>query len=209
MSHHFDNLKPAYDANNRSMNNSFRGDFSPVKSQNRSQNRTMSHIQQTDQQNSEHYSIDILKPDAVKAIIREEIVNKGYDTIDFAQFLAKFQRGSIHINYFLRTFPFPLFFLICIEKGPSDDRWTLVKLLEVLSEYFLNIDCLRRLFLSRHPTLPYHFPMTSPLLLQLSFQLVAIQENLLCIIFLIILMTPELIIILTLSMMKEKEDVEL
>jgi len=78
----------------------------------------MSHIQQTDQQNSEHYSIDILKPDAVKAIIREEIVNKGYDTIDFAQFLAKFQRGSIRSNYFLINFLFPSFFSYVYRKGP-------------------------------------------------------------------------------------------
>lgn len=110
----FDFIKASQDNANRSMmTKSFRSDFSPTKSAGRSQNRTMSNIQQNDQQNSEHYSIDVLKPDAVKAIIREEIVNKGYDTIDFAQFLAKFQR----------------------EKGPADDRWTLVKLLEAIISF--------------------------------------------------------------------------
>ena len=106
MSQQFDNL-------DRSMNRSMRGDFSPTKPSNRSQNRTMSSIHQNDQQNSEHYSIDVLKPDAVKAIIREEIVNKGYDTIDFAQFLAKFQRGSIDISIFCFYYSsFPRIFLM-------------------------------------------------------------------------------------------------
>jgi len=38
---------------------------------------------------------EFLKQGAVKAIIWEDIVAKGYDTVDFAQFLGTFQLGFV------------------------------------------------------------------------------------------------------------------
>ena len=37
---------------------------------------------------------EILKQGAVKAMIWEDIVAKGYDTMDFAQFLGEYQKGN-------------------------------------------------------------------------------------------------------------------
>jgi len=97
---------------------------------------------QIEQQNSEYVTIDILKPDAVKAIIREEIVNKGYDIIDFSQFLAVFQRGNVEIPFLLY---FPTIFLILLEKGPSDGRWTMLKLYEVSFKKCVQLNIFSRL----------------------------------------------------------------
>lgn len=36
---------------------------------------------------------DVIKPATVKAVVWEEILAKGYDAVDFAQFLANYQRG--------------------------------------------------------------------------------------------------------------------
>jgi len=42
---------------------------------------------------------EFLKQGAVKAIIWEDIVAKGYDTVDFAQFLGSFQMGFVSLFF--------------------------------------------------------------------------------------------------------------
>jgi len=84
------------------------GDASPTKggySLHLSQRDLLHSSHQIEQQNSEYITGDFLKPDAVKAIIREEIVNKGYDIIDFSQFLAAFQRGKFLFRFLFYFFP--------------------------------------------------------------------------------------------------------
>jgi len=56
---------------------------------------------------------DVIKPATVKAVVWEEILAKGYDAVDFAQFLANYQR----------------------EVGPSNGAWTQVTLREAIAKF--------------------------------------------------------------------------
>jgi len=65
---------------------------------------------------------EILKQGAVKAIIWEDIVAKGYDTMDFAKFLGDFQRGNL-ISL--------IWVLSNLDHNIAEGNWTQAKLKEV------------------------------------------------------------------------------
>jgi hypothetical protein len=74
--------------------------------------------------------------EAKQDYLKKEIIDKGYDTADFAQFLLD-QKGIVSLiltlgeNHFLLLAFFIRLLTLCIENGIEIDNWTLEELTRV------------------------------------------------------------------------------